>query len=310
MGVYLGFVKKYVLGKTVNFFYCLTGLYSFSRLSGFLNPEKNEHSLLLKWRFTVSENSVDMLMPWNYCYKGQECSGNIPPVVPVIPFIQLKPPAEEPVSYLICRYPENVAYLDSNLDFVVGVGSKENKSLDNIILQGMIKPTPGVKLQVISMDEANTINPEATYITAENPGVFTYHLSQIAPRSQIVRHIIVKLIKAPSGTSLVEYTAKLFGGNEESYNEKGITTLNITPVINKGELQLKILASLVREEAGIAEILRSQAEKIEKGLSLATDISSIIRVDESIQDTLKTLIKYHILQEFKLEEALKMDKGS
>lgn len=71
-----------------------------------------------------------------------------------------------------------------------------------------------------------------------------------------------------------------------------------------------LLVSIGLEELGLAHILNAEGEKIQAALGtltegvppLATSIQDLIDIDESVQDTIKTVIKKQMLLQFKLEE--------
>ncbi len=71
-----------------------------------------------------------------------------------------------------------------------------------------------------------------------------------------------------------------------------------------------LLASIALEELGLAHILNAEGEKIQAALGtlttgtppLATSIQDLIDIDNSVQDTIKTIIKKQMLLQFKLEE--------
>jgi hypothetical protein len=98
-----------------------------------------------------------------------------------------------------------------------------------------------------------------------------------------------------------------YGGKQENSPGPHLsnTSINITSIPGKSEAQIKILDSISCEEFGMAEILRAEAEKIKKTIEVATDIKDIISVGDSVQATLKKLIKYQILLQLKLEDAVK-----
>lgn len=298
------------------------GVMVFNRLSGFIARNYNNSPLLIKWRFTVLEKGEDNISPWSYFYEAKECcidNKNEPPpaIVEKQVIVQesintcdeivvLEPDIIQEVE-LISECPKQIFTLGSNLDFVIGAANKGSKVLENLLLKSTIKPISGVELEVVSMEGAYIAELGCTSITAHNPGVFIYHLQQISPKTEVVHHIFIKLLNAPVGASRVENIKCLYDKNREIICETSTVAINIAPKPSTGEAKIRILDSISREEIGMAEILSLEAEKIRKAISLARDVPTIISADDSLQDTLKNLIKYQILLEYKMEDALKID---
>lgn len=87
---------------------------------------------------------------------------------------------------------------------------------------------------------------------------------------------------------------------------------NITPSISisRGDVINLLLASIALEELGLAHIVNAEAEKIQfvvgtlSGPHGTPSIADLIAIDQSVQTTLKDVIKKEMLLEFKLDEVL------
>ncbi len=65
----------------------------------------------------------------------------------------------------------------------------------------------------------------------------------------------------------------------------------------------RLVKSIAKEEHGIGDILYQEGNKIDKALCLTHCIDDLVKVDKSVQDTLKEVAKAEILLLQKLEEA-------
>lgn len=88
---------------------------------------------------------------------------------------------------------------------------------------------------------------------------------------------------------------------------------NITPSIsiNRTDVINLLLASIALEELGLAHIVNAEAEKIQYALGTLTGtpiagltLNDLIALDNSVQTTLKDVIKKEMLLEFKLDEVM------
>lgn len=88
---------------------------------------------------------------------------------------------------------------------------------------------------------------------------------------------------------------------------------NITPVISisRNDVTNLLLASIALEEIGLAHIINAEAEKVQyvlgtiPGLKSASTEEGILKVNESVQDTLEMVIKKEILLGNKLKKVIK-----
>lgn len=67
-----------------------------------------------------------------------------------------------------------------------------------------------------------------------------------------------------------------------------------------------LLASIAAEELGLAHIINSEGEKIQKILELNSDMEDILKINESVRNTLKDVIKKEMLLQFKLENVIEL----
>jgi hypothetical protein len=83
---------------------------------------------------------------------------------------------------------------------------------------------------------------------------------------------------------------------------------NITPTINVSREQVinVLLASIALEEIGMAHILNAEGEKLQEIISKHPCLDDLLKIDKSVQTTLKDLIKKEILLEFKFENVLEL----
>lgn len=88
------------------------------------------------------------------------------------------------------------------------------------------------------------------------------------------------------------------------------TIPNITPKINikRCEAVNLILASIALEEIGLSHILNAEGEKIQEALCHKPSIDDLLKINQSVERTLRNTIKSQILLQFKLEDALAIEE--
>lgn len=85
---------------------------------------------------------------------------------------------------------------------------------------------------------------------------------------------------------------------------------NITPTISlkRCETIELLLSSIALEEIGLSHIMNAEGEKLQSFLKhCPRDINDYTRINESINKTLRTIVKSQIMLQFKLEEVRELD---
>ncbi len=75
------------------------------------------------------------------------------------------------------------------------------------------------------------------------------------------------------------------------------------PEKNKNIAIAKLIKSIAKEEESLGNILYQEGRKIEKALTLAHCIDDLIKIDTSVQKTVKEVSKAELLLLEKFEEA-------
>jgi ethanolamine ammonia-lyase small subunit len=83
---------------------------------------------------------------------------------------------------------------------------------------------------------------------------------------------------------------------------------NITPNIDIEieEVVNLLLVSIALEELGISHIINAEGEKIQEVIAKHGCIEDLLKIDKSVQTTLRDLIKKEMLLEFKFENILEL----
>lgn len=69
-----------------------------------------------------------------------------------------------------------------------------------------------------------------------------------------------------------------------------------------------LLSSIALEEIGISHILNAEGEKIQAVVESQPCIGHLLKIDKSVQETLRDLIKKEMLLEFKFDNVLEYAK--
>lgn len=93
---------------------------------------------------------------------------------------------------------------------------------------------------------------------------------------------------------------------------------NVTPSIDieREDVINLLLASIAFEELGLAHIINAEAEKIQAVVGtlpsnvVATTIEDLLSINQSVNQTLKTVVKKEMLLQFKLEDVMEMINGN
>lgn len=85
---------------------------------------------------------------------------------------------------------------------------------------------------------------------------------------------------------------------------------NITPIIDLdrcGVINL-LLSSIALEEIGLSHILNAEGEKLQAFLNLESNCpNDFYRINHSVNQTLRSIIKSQMLLQFKLEDVIELD---
>ncbi|HJV44325.1 MAG TPA: hypothetical protein VJ824_01220 [Bacillota bacterium] len=83
---------------------------------------------------------------------------------------------------------------------------------------------------------------------------------------------------------------------------------DITPHINlkRGKVINLLLASIALEEISLSHIMNAEGEKIQKVLKMEhSSLADILKINNSVERTLRNVIKKQMLLQFKLEDVIK-----
>lgn len=81
---------------------------------------------------------------------------------------------------------------------------------------------------------------------------------------------------------------------------------DITPKIKlkRREAVNLLLTSIALEELGLAHILNAEGEKIQEVIKCKPSLDDLLKVNKSVERTLRGVIKQEMLLQFKLEDTL------
>ncbi len=93
-----------------------------------------------------------------------------------------------------------------------------------------------------------------------------------------------------------------------------IPDINATISINRNDVVNLLLASIAFEELGLAHVINAEAEKIQfvlgtlpgQSLSEPPTIDHLMRIDRSVDQILRTVIKNQMLLQFKLDDLIEI----
>lgn len=83
---------------------------------------------------------------------------------------------------------------------------------------------------------------------------------------------------------------------------------HIAPKITLTEREAKhlLLASIAMEEMALSHILNAEGEKIQAAIGCSTCIDDLLKVNKSVQSTLRDVIKNQLLLLMKLEDVVQI----
>jgi hypothetical protein len=73
----------------------------------------------------------------------------------------------------------------------------------------------------------------------------------------------------------------------------------------KSQKVTNMIESIALVETGLARIMNEEGEKLQNGITVATNINELISLIYSVKETLTNIIKVQMLLHFKLEEISK-----
>lgn len=88
---------------------------------------------------------------------------------------------------------------------------------------------------------------------------------------------------------------------------------NITPVISLERCEVidLLLSSIALEEIGLSNILNAEGEKLQFLLNTGSHCPhDILKINESVNKTLRTIVKSQMLLQFKLEDVITLNEES
>src|SRR5699024_10676040 len=113
---------------------------------------------------------------------------------------------------------------------------------------------------------------------------------------------------------LVNHTVRK--GCKKTYNEVNIMSMpnipNITPEISLDRCEVinLLLSSIALEEIGLSHILNAEGEKLQYTLKKGRTWKGYLLINDSVNTTLRTIVKSQMLLQFKLEDVVALSRDS
>lgn len=95
-------------------------------------------------------------------------------------------------------------------------------------------------------------------------------------------------------------------------SQPNIPNISPTITIDRDDAINLLLASIAMEELGLAHIINAEGEKIQyslgsvPGLSPRASFEDILKINNSVQDTITTTIKKELLLDIKLKQVIQL----
>jgi len=77
--------------------------------------------------------------------------------------------------------------------------------------------------------------------------------------------------------------------------------------LKRNEVINLLLASIAMEEIGLSHILNAEGEKIQAALAEKASVEELLKINSSVERTLRNVLKNQMLLQFKLEDVLALE---